>query len=93
MSIEAMTMKIGRHVEQANQALSALDGELSLITFSSDARSVEHANRWIARIIDLEVERHPDNPIIRYIADDVKRDYRRKITAWCAMLQSGADTD
>ncbi|MCY0386197.1 hypothetical protein OVY01_02830 [Robbsia sp. Bb-Pol-6] len=93
MSIDAMAMKMSRHVEQANRALDALHGELSLVSFGGDARSVEHANRWIARIIDSGVDRHPGNPVIRHIAEDLKRDYLRKITAWSAMLRRRPDAD
>ncbi|MGI4856070.1 MAG: hypothetical protein ACRYHA_03930 [Janthinobacterium lividum] len=88
MSIDAMATKMGRHAEQANQALNALHGELSLVTFSGDAQSVEHANRWIARIIDSSVDRHPANPMLRQIANELKNDYRRKIAALSAMLRT-----
>ncbi|MGI4859724.1 MAG: hypothetical protein ACRYHA_22935 [Janthinobacterium lividum] len=90
MSIDAMALTMGRHVEQADRALSALHGELSLVSFSGDPRSVEHANRWIARIIDSGVARHPGNPVLRHVASEMKDDYRRKIAALSAMLRSAS---
>lgn len=93
MSIEAMAGRMERHVEQAERTFAALRGELGVVTFGGDAQSVAQANRWIARIIDSGVDRHPGNPLIRQIAGELKDEYRRKIGALSAMLRGQSATE
>lgn len=93
MSIEAMSGRMERHVEQAERTFAALGGELGVVTFGGDAQSVAQANRWIARIIDSGVDRHPGNPLIRQIASELKDEYRRKIGALSAMLRGPSATE
>jgi hypothetical protein len=86
--------KLQRHFEDAQDALSALDGELGVVRFNpSDPSSIDAAILEVEQMVDERVGSYGDNPIIAPVAAQMKARYREAILdrAAAARLQQGED--
>lgn len=84
--------KLQKELEEAEQALNELDGELGVVNFdANDPASIEAAIQSVKRMIDSRIEPYADNPIVGSLADQMKESYRENILQKAAetRLQSG----
>jgi ABC-type sugar transport system substrate-binding protein len=83
-----------KQLEEAQKALSALDGELGTVNFDpNDAGSIEAAIQQIEMMIDDRVGAYASNPIVGPLIESVKEQYREGIIqkAAAARLKSASD--
>ncbi|KAB2937876.1 MAG: hypothetical protein K8F92_13570 [Hyphomicrobium sp.] len=72
--------KLARTLDDAQKALSALDGELCTVHFDpSDPSSIERAIQQVEALIDERAGRYASNPIIAPIVQGMKEQYRQSI--------------
>lgn len=85
---------LGRQLEDAQKALSELDGELGTVNFTpDDPASIEAAIRQIEDIIDERVGQYASNPFVAPLIDGLKEQYREGIIeqAAAARLSEGEE--
>jgi hypothetical protein len=83
--------KLQRELNDASEALSALDGEISTVNFNShDPSSVEAAVVQMEQAIDTRIASYRGNRIVENVATQLKERYRQEIydRAAKARLQS-----
>lgn len=72
--------QLALQLEQAQEALGELDGELGTVRFDpDDPSSIEAAIQHVEQLVETRVDRWPDNPLIRQVADGLKERYREAI--------------
>jgi predicted DNA-binding transcriptional regulator YafY len=72
--------KLSRNLEEAKEALSAIDGDLGTVSFDpEDPASIEAAIQQVEHIVDDRLGQYASNPIIGPLAEDMKDKYREGI--------------
>lgn len=86
--------QLQKELQEAEQALSELDGELGVVNFDPhDPASIEAAIQSVNRMIDSRVESHADNSIVGPLADQMKETYRENILQKAAEARLQSDED
>jgi len=86
--------KIARELDQAQKAISLLDGELGSVSFDpSDAASIESAIRQVNLLIDERLADYSSNSIIGPVIADLKEKYREGIIQRAAMARLEEDQE
>ena len=86
--------KLQKELKQAEQALTALDGELGAVKFDPhEPASIEAAIMSVNRMIDNRTQPYADNPFVVSLVEQMKESCRESIlqNASEARLQSGED--
>lgn len=86
---------LSRQLEDAQQAIEELDGELTTVSFDPhDPGSIEAAIQTVNSVIDVKLADYVNNPIISPLAESMKEKYREAILekASAARLE-GDDAD
>lgn len=86
--------KLNRQLEDAQKAISELDGELGSVTFTpDDPASIESAIQQVESIIDERVGRYASNPFVAPLIEGLKEQYREGIIerAAAARLEEGEE--
>ena len=84
--------KLSRQLEDAQRAISELDGELGTVTFTpDDPASIENAIQQVVSIIDERAGRYASNPFVAPLIEGLKEQYREGIIekAAAARLKEG----
>lgn len=69
-----------QQLKEAQQALSALDGELGSVHFDpNDPQSLESAIQQMETMIDDRVGAYADNPLVGPLIESLKEQYRERI--------------
>lgn len=72
--------QLSRQLEQAQEALGELDGELGTVQFDpSDPASIEAAIQHVEQLVESRVASWPDNPLVRQVVGGLKEQYRQTI--------------
>lgn len=72
--------KLNSQLEDAQKAISELDGELRYVTFTpDDPASIESAIQQVESIIDERVGRYASNPFVAPLIEGLKEHYREGI--------------
>lgn len=72
--------QLAQQLQQAQEALGDLDGELGAVQFDPDDPSgIEAAIQHVEQLVEARVDRWPDNPLIRQMAEGLKEHYREII--------------
>jgi hypothetical protein len=81
MNIEITGLdKLQRQLNDASQALQALDGEISAVNFNPhDPSSVEAAVVQVEQAIDAKIAPYRGNAIVENVATQLKDRYRQEI--------------
>lgn len=80
--------QLAQQLQQAQEALGDLDGELGTVRFDpNDPSSIEAAIQHMEQLVEARVDRWPDNPMIRQVADDLKENYREVILEHAAQAR------
>ena len=86
--------KLSRQLEQAQEALGELDGELGAVQFDpSDPASIEAAIQHVEQLVESRVAAWPDNPLVRQVAGGLKEQYRRTIIDRAAQARLEASNE
>lgn len=81
-----------RCLEEASQAFSELDGEITTITFNAaDPESIETAVLDMERAIDARMARYMGNEIVASMVSDMKTQYRDQIMTQAAEARSAEE--
>lgn len=84
--------KISRDLEDAQKALSELDGELGSVSFDPrDPASIDLAIQDVERLIDERLGSYASNPIVGPLAEGMKQEYRQGIIDKAAAARTGGD--
>ena len=84
--------KISRDLEDAQKALSELDGELGSVSFDPrDPASIDLAIQDVERLIDERLGSYASNPIVGPLAEWMKQEYRQGIIDKAAAARTGGD--
>lgn len=84
--------KLSRDLEDAQKAMSEMDGELGSVSFDPhDPASIEAAIQEVERIIDERLGSYASNPIVGPLADGMKEQYRQGIIDKAAAARTGKD--
>ena len=71
---------LSRSLEEAQEALSNLDGDLPSISFNpTEPASIEAAIQEMESVIDERVGSHGDNPFVRPLVESAKERFRQVI--------------
>jgi hypothetical protein len=82
--------KLSNDLEDAQKAISAIDGELGSVTFDPhDPVSIEAAVQEVGRLIDQRLGSYESNPIVGPLAESMKENYRREIIDRAAAARTG----
>lgn len=72
--------QLSRQLEQAQEALAEIDGDLGTVNFDpNDPASIETAIQQAEALIDAKVKPWTDNPLVAQITDGLKEQYRNAI--------------
>jgi len=72
--------QLTRHLEEAQEALKAADGELGTVTFDpNDPASIEAAIQQMEAIVDDRLAAYVSNPIIGPLAEQLKERFREGV--------------
>ncbi len=83
---------LSRDLEDAQKAISAMDGELGSVRFDPhDPASIEAAIQEVERLIDERFGSYASNPIIGPMAEGMKEQYRQGIIDKAAAARTGED--
>ncbi len=84
--------KLSRDLEDAQKAMSEMDGELGSVSFDPhDPASIEAAILEVERLIDERLGSYASNPIVGPLAEGMKEQYRQGITDKAASARTGED--
>ena len=84
--------KLSRDLEDAQKAMSEMDGELGSVNFDPhDPASIEAAIQEVERIIDERLGSYASNPIVGPLADGMKEQYRQGIIDKAAAARTVKD--
>lgn len=83
-----------KNLEDAQRALSELDGELGVVNFDqNDPASIEAAIQSVNRMVDERIEKYSANPIVGPLADQMKDKYRESILQKAAEARLKSNED
>ena len=85
--------QLQRQLQEAQNALQEIDGEIGIVSFEpNDPGSIEAAINTINKLIDERIGNYSSNPFISPIIDGMKRQYRESILEKAAAerLKGGA---
>lgn len=87
--------QLSRHLENANKALQALDGQLTTVNFDpSDPSSIEAAIQQVNTTINEKIGKYGDNSVVGPLAQQMKEKYREAIVEKAAAERlKGNSTD
>lgn len=72
--------QLSRQLEQAQEAIAEIDGDLGTVNFDpNDPASIETAIQEAEELIDAKVKPWADNPLVAQVADGLKEQYRNAI--------------
>lgn len=72
--------KLQRELKEAQEALSALDGEVGRVHFNpDDPASIDGAIKEMEGILDERIGRFASNPIVAPLIEGAKESYRQAI--------------
>lgn len=86
--------KLNQQLNEAQEALNSLDGELGTVTFDpEDPASIELAIQNVNILVDGKLVQYASNPIIGPMAEEMKERYRDAIIERAAAerLKGGKD--
>lgn len=86
--------KLQREINEAQGALSELDGQLGTVHFDPhDPSSIESAIQLVNQMVDQRTAQFTSNPIVAPLIDQMKEAYRESIItkAAAARLESKED--
>lgn len=84
--------KLSRDLEDAQKAMSEMDGKLGSVSFDPhDPASIEAAIQEVERLIDERLGSYASNPIVGPLAEGMKKQYRQGIIDKAAAARSGED--
>lgn len=84
--------KLSRDLEDAQKAISAIDGELGSISFDPhDPISIDAAIQEVERLIDERLGSYLSNPIVGPLAKSMKEQYRQGIIDKAAAARTGEE--
>ncbi len=84
--------KFSRDLEEAQKAITEIDGELGSLNFDpQDPESIEAAIQETARLLDERLGSYASNLIVGQLAENMKEQYRQAILdkATTARIQRG----
>ena len=82
--------KLSRDLEDAQKAMTAMDGELGSVRFDPhDPASIEAAIQEVDRLIDERLGSYASNPLIGPLAEGMKEQYRQGIIDKAAAARTG----
>lgn len=82
--------EISRDLEDAQKALSEMDGKLGSVSFDPhDPASIEAAVQEVERLIDERLGSYASNPIVGQLAEGMKEQYRQGIIDKAAAARIG----
>lgn len=84
--------KLSRDLEDAQKAMSEMDGEFGTVSFdANDPASIEGAILELERLIDERLGSYASNPIVGSLAVRMKEQYRQGIIDKAAASRTGED--
>ena len=84
--------QLSRDLEDAQKAMSAMDGELGSVRFDPhDPASIEAAIQEVERLIDEQLGSYVSNPIVGPLVAGMKEQYRQGIINKAAEARTGED--
>ncbi len=84
--------KISRDLEDAQKAVSEMDGELGSVSFDPhDPASIEAAIQEVDRLIDARLGSYASNPIVGPLAEGMKEQHRQGILDKAAAGRTGEE--
>lgn len=84
--------KLSRDLEDAQKAISEMDGELGSVSFDPhDPASIEVAIQEVERLIDERLGSYASNPIVGPLAEGMKEQYRQGIIDKAVAARAGED--
>jgi len=84
--------KLSRDLEDAQKAMSEMDGELGSVSFDPhDPASIEAAIQEVERLIDERLGSYASNPIVGPLAEGMKDQYRQGIIDKATAARIGED--
>lgn len=86
--------KLQKDLDEAQRALSELDGELGTFSFNPhDPGSIEAAIQSVYRMLDERAGQYTSNPVIGPLVEQMKDSYRESILQKAAEARLQADED
>lgn len=84
--------ELQKELNEAQRALSELDGELGAISFNPhDPASIEAAIQSVCQMVDNRIDQYSSNSIVGHLIDQVKEAYRENILQKAAEARLKAD--
>lgn len=86
--------KLTKQLEQAQQALEELDGELGTVNFDpNDPASIEAAIQQANATLEAKVAPWADNPLVEQMIDGMKEQFREAIIERAAAARLESDEE
>lgn len=86
--------KLTKQLEQAQQAIEELDGEIGTVNFDpNDPASIESAIQQANAALDAKVATWADNPLVVQLVDGMKEQFREAIIERAAAARLESDTE
>lgn len=86
--------KLTRQLEEAQQAIASLDGELGTVQFNpNDPASIEQAIQDVEHLVDERVQSYASNPMVASLAEQMKEQYRQAILDKAAEARTGGSEE
>lgn len=86
--------KLTHQLEEAQQAIAALDGELGTVQFNPhDPASIEKAIQDVEHLVDDRVQSYARNPMVASLAEQMKEQYRQTILDKAAEARTGGSEE
>ena len=84
--------KLSRDIEDAQKAMSEIDGELGSVHFDPhDPGSIDQAIQEVERLIDGRIGKYSTNPIVGPLIQSMKDAYRQGIIDKAAATRMGEE--
>lgn len=86
--------KLQKDLDEAQRALSELDGELGTVSFNPhDPASIEAAIQSVYRMVDGRAGQYTSNPVVGPLIEQMKESYRENILRKAAEARLQSDED
>jgi hypothetical protein len=86
--------KLTKQLDQAQQALNELDGDLVTLNFNpNDPGTIEAAIQQLNTVIDAKIAPWADNPLVSQVAEGMKEQYREAIIERAAAARLESDEE
>lgn len=83
-----------RQLEEAQQAIAGLDGDLGTVQFNpNDPASIEQAIQDVEHMVDERVQSYASNPMVASLAEQMKEQYRQGILDKAAEARLGGSEE